>query len=239
MKRILAVLLVLACLPEPEMLPERAKAAALTFDDGPSGRFTRQLLDGLKEQEIKATFLLCGYRMKEYPELTERIFREGHEIGIHGYSHDPMDTMGEETLRKELDETLALLPEGCRPAFLRPPGGKTGETVRKAAAERGLSLLLWSVDPRDWAVSDADAVTEHVLSHIRDGSIVLLHDMTRSSVDAALQIAGRLRAEGWRLLTVSGLLEYRAKQAGPGEIYRQIPPEKPDGNGKKVEKKRK
>ena len=73
------------CIPVQAAQPE--KLVALTFDDGPSGKFTRNLLDGLKERDVKATFLLCGYRMEQYPELTARIFNEGHEIGLHGYSH--------------------------------------------------------------------------------------------------------------------------------------------------------
>ena len=92
MKRLLFFLLCLSFL----ILPARAseeKYVALTFDDGPSGRYTKLLLDGLQERNVKATFLLCGYRMAEFPELTQRIFSEGHEIGYHGYSHDNMKEM--------------------------------------------------------------------------------------------------------------------------------------------------
>ena len=69
------------------------KYVALTFDDGPSGRFTRALLDGLAERNVKATFFLCGYRIRQYPELAQRIAEEGHEIGCHGFSHDSMAAM--------------------------------------------------------------------------------------------------------------------------------------------------
>ena len=72
-----------------------ARYIALTFDDGPSGRFTRRLLDGLQDRNVKATFLLCGYRVEGYPKEAARIIAEGHEIGLHGYSHDPMNTMTE------------------------------------------------------------------------------------------------------------------------------------------------
>ena len=86
MRKFLALVLCLTLLPLKAGAAE-FKYVALTFDDGPSGRYTRQLLEGLRERSAKATFLLCGYRIVQYPELTEQIFREGHEIGIHGFSH--------------------------------------------------------------------------------------------------------------------------------------------------------
>ena len=107
------------------------KYVALTFDDGPSGRFTQTLLDGLEERGIPATFLLCGYRMEQYPDLVQRIYREGHEIGIHGYSHKCMGDMCLAELEKEISDCMCLLPEGCEPAFLRPPGGKTSKRFAK------------------------------------------------------------------------------------------------------------
>ena len=90
MRRILSILLCLSLLVFPSARAEQAKYVALTFDDGPSGRFTRRLLAGLEERQVQATFLLCGYRMEIYPELTQKIFDDGHEIGLHGYSHKDM-----------------------------------------------------------------------------------------------------------------------------------------------------
>ena len=91
MRRICAFLCCLWLLAMP--VSAEGKYVALTFDDGPSGRYTDRLLDGLKERGAKATFLLCGYRMRDYPDLTQRIFDEGHEIGYHGFSHKNMKQM--------------------------------------------------------------------------------------------------------------------------------------------------
>ena len=145
MRRILACMMLLLVLP---VLPVQAatgteKYVALTFDDGPSGRFTRRLLDGLYEREAKATFFLCGYRMQQYPELTQRIYQEGHEIGLHGFTHNSMASMGRREIAKELMDSQALLPEGCQPVFLRPPGGKCTDGVRQVAQARGLAILGW------------------------------------------------------------------------------------------------
>ena len=123
MRRILALLLAAALLVLPVRAAEGTKYVALTFDDGPSGKYTRQLLDGLYDRGVKATFLLCGYRIKDYPDITQRIFDEGHEIGYHGYSHQNMSQMSRRDIAAEIMDTQALLPEGCDPVFLRPPGG--------------------------------------------------------------------------------------------------------------------
>ena len=171
MRRILALILCLSVLPLPVRAAD-AKYAALTFDDGPSGKYTRQLLDGLYDRGIHATFLLCGYRIKDYPDVAQRIFDEGHEIGLHGYSHDTMKTMSRRAIAAEIADTQALLPQGCVPKFLRPPGGFCTDGVRQVAEARQLAILSWSVDPKDWAVKNAAAVERMVLKNVKDGDII-------------------------------------------------------------------
>ena len=218
MKRLLSVMLCFFFLC-PVAARAEAGTVALTFDDGPSGRFTRALLEGLAERQVKATFLLCGYRLKDYPNEAKRILEEGHEIGLHGYSHDPMNKMSRRKLEKELKDNLALLPAGCKPVFLRPPGGASSQTVKDTARELGLGILHWSVDPRDWATRDAGAITAMVIDNVRDGDVILLHDMTDSSVEAALSIIDRLKAQGFRFVTVQELARLKGVTIEPGREY--------------------
>lgn len=224
MRRILACIFILLVLP---VLPVQAapaeKYVALTFDDGPSGRFTRRLLEGLYEREAKATFFLCGYRVQQYPDLTARIYQEGHEIGLHGFTHNSMASMSRREIAKELIDSQALLPEGCQPVLLRPPGGKCTDGVRQVAQARGLAILGWSVDPRDWAAEDTAAIEKQILRQVKDGDIILLHDMTASSVQAALDIVDALDKQGYRFVTVSELRKIREKKLTPGEIYTRFP----------------
>ena len=201
------------------------KYVALTFDDGPSGKYTRQLLDGLEDREVKATFLLCGYRIKDYPDITLRIFQEGHEIGFHGYSHDSMRAMSRREVGAELIDTEKLLPEGCEPVFLRPPGGFSSDAVRQVAKVRNLAILSWSVDPKDWATKDTAAIERAVLKNVKDGDIILLHDMTVSSVRAALDIVDSLKNQGYEFVTVSQLAKLRSVPIRPGQTYYSFPPE--------------
>ena len=223
-KRLTVLILCCSLLCAPVRAVENEKLVALTFDDGPSGRFTRTLLDGLEERGVHATFLLCGYRMEQYPELTERIFSDGHEIGLHGYSHKPMGDMCRWDTVQEIRRTSALLPEGCKASFLRPPGGLCSQCVQTVAEEFGLSILHWSVDPKDWATHNADTIKKEVLHDIRDGDVILLHDMSDSSVEAALAIVDGLQAQGYRFVTASELAEARGVGLTPGTKYSRFAP---------------
>ena len=223
MRRLFIILLCLCLLPLPAGAAEAPKYVALTFDDGPSGRFTRTLLKGLRDRDVRATFFLCGYRMEEYPELTQRIFREGHEIGCHGYSHKGMASMSRREIAEEIGKTRALLPQGCCLTFLRPPGGISSDAVEQVAEAQGLSVLGWSVDPRDWATRDAWAVEQEVLRTVKDGDIILLHDMSDSSVRAALDIVDALQGRGFIFVTVSRLARLRGARLRPGEAYTAFP----------------
>lgn len=228
MRRILAVILSAAFLVLPVQAAEDTKYVALTFDDGPSGKYTRQLLDGLYDRGVKATFLLCGYRIQDYPDITQRIFDEGHEIGYHGYSHKNMKEMSRRAIAAEILDTQALLPEGCTPVFLRPPGGCCSDGVRQVAQARQLAILSWSVDPRDWATHDTAAIERAVLKNIKDGDIVLLHDMTASSVQAALDIVDVLLEKDFEIVTVSQLANLRGVTLKPGVAYSSFPQKETD-----------
>ena len=203
---------------EPEA-PKERKYVALTFDDGPSGRFTRRLLEGLKEREVKATFFLCGYRLADYKSLAKKIYDQGHEIGLHGYSHENLGKMTAAQIRKELKDTAALLPEGCKPTLLRPPGGASGQALGQVCREMELAIINWSVDPRDWANHDAAVVEAAVIGQVQSGDIILLHDMCDCSVDAAFGIIDKLSAEGFQFVTVSELARIQGQSVEPGKLY--------------------
>lgn len=223
MRRILAILLCFGLIAFPSAKAKEPAYVALTFDDGPSGRFTRRLLDGLEQRQVQATFLLCGYRLKDYPELAERIFEAGHEIGLHGYSHKDMAKLSRRELVKEITDTRELLPIGCSAVFLRPPGGSVTALVEQVAKQENLAILTWSVDPRDWAVHDAGAVETAVIRQVADGDVILLHDLSDSSVDAAFSIVDRLQESGFQFVTVSQLAALRGTAIQPGKIYNAFP----------------
>ena len=225
MRKIFLILCLTLLLPLQASAAGTPKYIALTFDDGPSGLHTRALLAGLAVRDAKATFFLCGYRAEQYPELAEKIWKEGHEIGIHGYSHNSMMPMSRREIASEIDRTKALLPERCPVSLLRPPGGCCSDGVNQVAGAMGLAVIDWSVDPKDWATQDTAAVGRSVLDQVRDGDIILMHDMSASSVNAALNIVDILTNRGFTFVTVSELARIRDVRLIPGAHYRRFAPE--------------
>lgn len=220
MRRFLVFLLALILLIPPVSAQEPPKYVALTFDDGPSGRFTEALLQGLEQRDVNATFFLCGYRLETYGDLAQSIRCGGHEIGLHGYSHESMVPMSTAEVSDQLEQTAALLPRGTLVNLMRAPGGSITDNVRSAAAKNRLSIIHWSVDPVDWATNDAALIQKRVLDQVDDGDIILMHDMTDSSVQAALALVDQLKAQGYQFLTVSQLAMLRLCQLESGRQYR-------------------
>jgi len=121
-------------------------------------------------------------------------------------------------------DTQALLPQGCHPVFLRPPGGFSSDAVQQVAKARGLAILHWSVDPRDWAVHNEAAIEKAVLEQVTDGDIILLHDMSTESVEAALDIVDALMKQDYEFVTVSELARLRSTRPRPGTVCKKFPP---------------
>jgi len=188
---------------------------ALTFDDGPAGH-TARLLDVLARADVPATFFVVGLNAEVRGDLLARMVGEGHEVGNHTYDHRDLTTLGPDEIRGEVDVTAQIVAgaTGARPVLVRPPYGAYNEAVRGAVAA---PLILWSVDPRDWADRDAEVVIQRVLERTGAGDIVLLHDIHGTSVDAVPAIIEGLRERGLTFVTVSTLL---GDALTPGSVYR-------------------
>ena len=223
MRRILSLCTALLFLTFPVRAARQPRYAVLIIDSGSNGKYTRQLLDGLYDRGLQATFLLQGNKLENSDSLAQQIWEEGHEIAYHGYSGQNMTRMSRRSIAQELMDTRSLLPEDCEPVLLRPPGGLVTDGVRQVAEVRQLCLLRWSVDPRDWAVTDTAAIEASVLKHVQDGDVILLHDMTSSSVRAALDIVDTLQPQGFRFVTVSELAQLRRIRLKPGQTYTHFP----------------
>ena len=222
LRRFFVVLLCFSLMILPAEAADGEKLVALTFDDGPSGRFTRRLLEGLAQRDAKATFFLCGYRLEQYPKLARQIVEQGHEVGVHGYSHRSMCAMTPKELAPEIQQTLALLPADAI-VFLRPPGGQCDRKTEKITQTYGLAILHWSVDPQDWATDDTNRIVQRVVSQVQDGDVILLHDLSDSSVNAALRIVDALQKKGYRFVTASQLAKKQGYLPSPGSSYTRFP----------------
>lgn len=186
------------------------RAVALTFDDGPSPRYTPLILATLRKLHVHATFFVVGYLADEYPELVRRELHAGMSVGNHSYNHPEVPPFDQLPRRLAEDEiTLgaqSLRQLGARPALFRPPGGSSAANVVQAAKRLGERVVLWSVDPGDWRPGMTPRqIARGVLTAVRPGSIIILHDGggDRSATAAALPaIVKGIRHRRLRLLAI-------------------------------------
>jgi len=193
------------------------KCVALTFDDGP-GPYTDRLLQVLKDNDAKATFFLIGNKVAANPAGARRIADAGMEIGCHTWEHPNMSTIPTEDIAGQFSRANDAITAatGRTPTLWRPAGGLSNDAVRQTAGKFGLAEILWDVIPFDWANDSNTAATRALLmSQIKPGSVVLFHDTYSSTVDLVYQFIPVLKANGYRLVTVSELLGPRA----PGSSY--------------------
>lgn len=193
---------------------------ALTFDDGPRPDTTARLLDGLALREAQATFFLVGERIPGNEALIRRMSAEGHQVGVHSYSHIRITALSGPDFNFEVGKTRAQLTNilGSREFWLRPPYGIVDDSVQNRA---GSPVILWSLDPEDWKDRDVNRIVGAVLSQVRDGDIILFHDIYNSSVDAALQVADALLQQGYCLVTVEQLFQLKEISLQNGVIYQK------------------
>lgn len=185
---------------------------ALTFDDGP-GPSTERLLDMLARDRVPATFFVIGRQIAGQEALLARMVRDGHVVGNHTWSHPSLARITPEATRDQVGATDAaiLAATGVRPSVMRPPYGAMSPT----ATQVGQAVILWDVDTLDWKYRVSSSVTERALAGARSGSIVLMHDIHPSTVDAVPAIVAGLRARGYTLVTVPQLLG----QMRAGAVY--------------------
>ena len=194
-----------------------AKLLAITFDDGP-GQYTGYLLDELAERGVHATFFVAGYRAVQYPETLKRIVNEGHQLANHTYNHEDLNTLSAEKIQQEASSTQRLITAagGSESAYIRPPYGNANSKVRSAL---DVPLIIWSVDPVDWKVLNTATVSDNIVSGAYDGSIILVHDIYKTSVNGALDAIDRLQAKGYEFVTVEELLLRRGVTVQGGTTY--------------------
>ncbi len=205
-----------------------ANMCALTFDDGPT-HLTAQLLDSLKEENTKATFVVLGSQAKRYPKLIKRMLNEGHEVASHGYAHANLRLVSYEEAYADIKTTYDLLHSlGAKVNYFRPPYGKYNGDVRDIVEQLGMSVLLWSVDSRDWERSpdygDMPNILERPMSAEEMRGVFLFHDTKVRTVNDARLIITVLRAVGCKkFVTVSEYLNASPTDNKPKQVIAKAP----------------
>ncbi|TYP57384.1 polysaccharide deacetylase family protein [Thermosediminibacter litoriperuensis] len=200
--------------------PRNVRLVALTFDDGPDSVYTPQILDVLKQHNVKATFFLIGKRAELFPGVVKRMVREGHVVGNHTWSHPNIMKMDNKAMVQEImkaEEVLSKLA-GYRPALFRSPYGSIDEARVKEIEKLNYKIVAWNVDSLDWKSLTAEQVRANILENVREGSIILQHsagskeENLAGSVAALEDVIVTLKKEGYRFVTVPELLKLPYKK---------------------------
>lgn len=184
---------------------EIEKKVAITFDDGPNPDYTEMLLAGLKERGVNATFFLLGREVEKYPEIVEDIHKDGHLIGTHSYEHVNLNNLCDAAAVEQVDKANQAIHEltGEYPEYIRPPFGSWKCNLDY---ETKMIEVLWDVDPLDWKTDNSDVIAKRVVDNVQENDIILLHDASESSVNAAFKIIDELQKAGYTFVTVDEIL---------------------------------
>ena len=188
-------------------IDKNKKMVALTYDDGPS-IYTPRILKTLKENNSVATFFVVGNRVPMYSDTVKKAYGMGCEIGNHTYEHKILTRADAAGIRNQVSWTNVAVKKitGTAPIVMRPPGGAVNNMVK---SQTGMPMILWSIDTLDWRTRNAASTKTAVLDHVKDGDIVLMHDLYEATANASTTIIPTLVERGYQLVTVSELAECR------------------------------
>lgn len=191
------------------------KKIALTFDDGPSTN-TIEILDILKEENIKATFFVIGKHVERHPDILLKIKEDGHQIANHSYSHSPkLYKESQKNILFEITKTENNIENivGTTTKYFRPPYGSLSYNMEKVMRDNKYKIVLWNVDPKDWDIkNNPDKIEENILKNVKDRSIILLHDgksstesnkITDENTEIMLvDLIKKLKAQDYQFVTI-------------------------------------
>lgn len=195
---------------------------ALTFDDGPDPKRTLELLEILKEYDSVASFFDIGNLMEKYPDVVKKEIAAGCDVGGHTYSHVNLNSLSQSEVKKEIEnmKNAFRTATGLEIKYIRPTYGNANSTVREVI---DMPIINWCVDSLDWKYRDADKVIEEIRKTKNlDGRIILMHVIYDSTLEAVKRLIPDLINEGYQLVTVSELADYKGFELEDGKIYYQF-----------------
>ena len=186
------------------------KVVALTFDDGPDGKTTPQALDILAKYKIKATFFVQGKNIAGNESILKRMQSEGHEVGNHSWNHPILTKLSLEDAKKQLTDTEDAITKvlGKSSKLMRPPYGAISDDIRN---NLDLSFIMWNVDSLDWKSKNEAAILTEIQRQVKNGSIILMHDIHAETVNALPKVIDYLKGQGYDFVTIPDLLDSRLK----------------------------
>jgi peptidoglycan/xylan/chitin deacetylase (PgdA/CDA1 family) len=184
------------------------KLVAVTFDDGPNYGTTDLLIDELAKRDAKVSFFMVGNRVEKYPELVKKVYEAGHTIGNHSYSHKSFNKQKADSYLYEINHTNQLIKNitGQDVIFLRPPYGSYKKSTLENVA---MQFVLWSIDTVDWQSRNADMIYDEMIKNVKDGDIILLHDLYPTTIEGALRGIDYLLNNGFAVVSLDEMYRLR------------------------------
>lgn len=203
---------------------ENWNLCALTFDDGPHRTVTRQVLDILNQEGVRATYFPVGRIAERQGDLIHDFIASGHEIGNHSLTHSDLRKMDAASARYEIAETNRILRSfGANPVLFRPPYGRYSDELLNIARDERMGSVLWSVDTRDWQVRNADKIVSQIKLGGLPGNVFLMHSTYPSTAQALPRVIAELKAKGCEFVTLSEWLERARVLALPKIVNAGMP----------------
>lgn len=193
------------------------KMIALTFDDGPNYN-TSKIIDVLNKYDIKATFFVLGNRAINNKDILRKMADSGMEIGNHTYNHLLLTKYDENKIRSEIEDTSEVIYNATkkRPKLLRPSYGSVNNKIKKVA---NMPIIIWDIDTLDWKYHNSKRITSRVVNKVRDGDIILMHDIYSASLNALSNIIPILQDNGYEFVTIDELFYYKGISLENGKVY--------------------
>lgn len=186
---------------------------SITFDDGPNRIQTPKVLKILKKYNIKATFFVIGENVEYQKDVLRQVYKEGHEIGNHFYTHDNINKLTKDQIRENIVSNNELIYKtiGVKPKLVRPPYGIVNENLKEVCGELNMSIIIWTdnKDSKDWALTKDSEIINNLTKKVKNGDIFLFHDSNKkftNTLSAIDVIIPTLQKKGYKWVSVSTLL---------------------------------
>lgn len=206
--------------PEPPVL-ENKKVVAISYDDGPTKTITPQILQLLKDNNCTATFFVLGCNAKQYPDIVLNTYTNGNEIGNHGYGHARYSYLSKERIINDLDKASIIITSitNEKPALVRTPYGEINKNITSAI---DYPIAFWSIDSNDWRKISINTIINNILTNLKDGSIILLHDTTTKTLTLSKILIPKIKEAGYDIVSISKMFEKNNITLENGKVYSKI-----------------
>lgn len=190
---------------------------ALTFDDGPS-KYTPEILQVLKENNSAATFFVLGTEAERYKDTLNQIIENGNQVGNHTYNHEDLTKLSDDEVYRQVQGTDDIIynASGYTAAIMRPPYGASDEELNEKISR---PVIKWSIDTRDWENRNTQMILDNIFDNVKDGDIILMHDLYETTAEAAKIAIPKLIEMGYQLVTIDEMSRYRKSPLIAGQQY--------------------